>query len=72
MLRFLALPALALATLAAQNLPPEPERQLARDIYKELIELKTGYTSGSTTIAADAMAARRVSRGGMLTRDFVV
>ena len=63
MLRFFALPSLAFMTLLGQNLPPDAERQLARDIYRELIELKTGYTTGSTTIAAEAMAARLRAAG---------
>ena len=33
-------------------------QQLARDIYKELIEINTGVTSGNVTTAATAMAKR--------------
>ncbi len=51
------------ASLAGQMLPPEPERQLARDIYKQLVEIKSGYTTGATTPAAEAMAARLRSAG---------
>jgi len=32
--------------LCAATMPPETERQLARDIYKQLIEIKSGFTTG--------------------------
>src|SRR6478736_2480450 len=35
-----------------------PHQQLAHDIYKELIEINTGMTTGSVTPAANAMAKR--------------
>src|SRR5919108_6331182 len=35
-----------------------PNQQLARDIYKELIEINTGVTTGNVTTAAAAMAKR--------------
>jgi acetylornithine deacetylase/succinyl-diaminopimelate desuccinylase-like protein len=35
-----------------------PHQQLAREIYKELIEIKTGVETGNITLAAQAMAAR--------------
>ena len=41
---------------AAQSLAPH--QQLARDIYKELIEINTTHSAGDTTAAAEAMAAR--------------
>src|SRR6188508_1600608 len=47
-----ALCAVLSATAAAaqdRTMPPESERQLARAIYKEMIEIKTGYTTGATT-----------------------
>src|ERR1700724_2898412 len=34
------------------------DRELARSIYKELIEIKSGYSTGGTTDAAEAMAKR--------------
>ncbi len=58
----LVLPLLA-ACLPAQTTPPEAEKELARSIYKELIEIKSGYTTGSTTPAAEAMAARLKAAG---------
>src|SRR5262245_47669135 len=49
--------ALALALpLKAQTLPAH--QQLARDVYKQLIEINTTDSSGNTTEAAEAMAAR--------------
>src|SRR3954467_12226234 len=35
-----------------------PEQQLARDIYKELIEINTADSVGNTTTAANAVAKR--------------
>jgi acetylornithine deacetylase/succinyl-diaminopimelate desuccinylase-like protein len=49
--------------LISQTMPPEPEKQLAREIYKELIEIKSGYTSGATTPVAEAMAVRLRAAG---------
>src|ERR1700722_6815914 len=63
MLRFLVLPSLLVLSAFGQTLPPEPERQLARDIYKELIEIKSGYTTGATTPVAEAVAARLRAAG---------
>jgi len=54
---------LACAVLRAGSLAPEADRQLAHDIYKELIEIKTGYTTGATTPAAEAMAERLRNAG---------
>ncbi len=54
---------LVVAALHAQTMPPPTDQQLARDIYKQLIEIKSGYTTGSTTPAAEAMAARLTAAG---------
>ena len=48
---------------AATNLPPAADQQLARDIYRQLIEIKSGYASGATTPVAQAMAARLKAAG---------
>jgi acetylornithine deacetylase/succinyl-diaminopimelate desuccinylase-like protein len=48
---------------AAQTVAPEPERQLARDIYKEFIEIPSGYTTGATTPVVEAAAARLKAAG---------
>lgn len=39
-------------------LSPSPWRELARDLFRELIETDTTHASGSTTAAAEAVAAR--------------
>src|SRR5450759_4098852 len=44
-------------------MPPAAEKQLARDIYKEMIEIKSGYTTGATTPVAQAVAARLRAAG---------
>src|SRR5437762_8075996 len=49
------------ATLHAQQL--SPDQKLAHDIYKELIEINTTDSSGSTTVAANAVAARLKAAG---------
>src|ERR1017187_6065613 len=63
MLRFLILPSLVVVSAIGQTMPPDSERQLARDIYKELVETKSGYTTGATTPVAEAMAARLRAAG---------
>jgi acetylornithine deacetylase/succinyl-diaminopimelate desuccinylase-like protein len=40
-----------------------PQQQLAHDIYKQLIEINTSYSTGTTTPAAEAMAARLRAAG---------
>lgn len=58
----LLLPVIVAATLRlgahAQVPPVPPAPQLAVDIFKELVEINTTDSSGSTTKAAEAMAAR--------------
>jgi len=53
---------LLLASLAAAPLD-EPTRKLAHDIFKQLIEINTTDSVGSTTIAAEAMAKRLLAAG---------
>src|SRR2546421_9271093 len=40
-----------------------PQQRLARDIYKELVEINTVTATGDTAAAAQAMAARLTSAG---------
>ncbi|MGB2627912.1 MAG: M20/M25/M40 family metallo-hydrolase [Candidatus Acidiferrum sp.] len=47
----------------AQTTRPEAEQQLAHDIYKQFIEIQSGYTTGSTTPVAEAAAARLKAAG---------
>jgi acetylornithine deacetylase/succinyl-diaminopimelate desuccinylase-like protein len=48
---------------AADNMPPQAEQKLAREIYKEMIEVKSGFTTGSTTPIAESVAARFKAAG---------
>jgi acetylornithine deacetylase/succinyl-diaminopimelate desuccinylase-like protein len=63
MLRYIAASLFLCVGMSAAILPPEPERQLAREIYKQLIEIKSGYSTGATTPVAEAMAARLKAAG---------
>ena len=48
---------------AASLFPPDPDQKLAREIYKEMIESKSGFSTGSTTPIAEAVAARLKAAG---------
>ena len=63
--RFLVPPIFGLfaLTLSAANLPPMQDQQLAREIYKQMIEVKSGFTTGTTTPIAEAVAARLKTAG---------
>jgi acetylornithine deacetylase/succinyl-diaminopimelate desuccinylase-like protein len=62
-------PALALAALSiaspahAQTTRPPAEQTLARAIYKEFIEIQSGFTTGATTPVARAAEARLLAAG---------
>jgi acetylornithine deacetylase/succinyl-diaminopimelate desuccinylase-like protein len=72
MFRLLFLILAFVATAAAQrNYAPEPERQLAREIYKEFIEINTSFSTGSTTPLAET-AAKRLRAAGFPTADIFV
>jgi acetylornithine deacetylase/succinyl-diaminopimelate desuccinylase-like protein len=60
-------------TAVAQNrtMPPAGEQQLARAIYKEMIEIKSGFTTGTTTPIAEAVA-RRLRAAGFPNADIFV
>jgi len=47
----------------AQTTRPDAEKQLAHDIYKQFIEIQSGFTSGATTPVAEAAAARLKAAG---------
>jgi acetylornithine deacetylase/succinyl-diaminopimelate desuccinylase-like protein len=49
--------------LSAAVMPPDADRQMAREIYREMIEIRSGYTTGSTTPVAEAVAARLRAAG---------
>ena len=66
--------ALLFATSAAAQdraMPPEAERQLARAIYKEMVETRTGFTTGATTPLVEAVA-RRLKAAGVPAKDIFV
>lgn len=62
-LQLLFVSLLLVATAGAQTMRPEAEKKLARDIYKEFIEIQSGYTTGATTPVAEAAAARLKAAG---------
>ena len=63
MAKSLLLAALSLSWLSAATLPPPADRQLAHDIYKQIVEIKSGYSTGATTPVAEAMGARLRAAG---------
>jgi acetylornithine deacetylase/succinyl-diaminopimelate desuccinylase-like protein len=55
---------LASVSLAfGQTTLPEADRQLAREIYKQMVEIKSGFTTGATTPVAEAVAGRLRAAG---------
>jgi acetylornithine deacetylase/succinyl-diaminopimelate desuccinylase-like protein len=54
---------LVVIACTAETLPPASERQLALDVYKQLVEIKSGFTTGATTPAAEAIAVRLKAAG---------
>jgi acetylornithine deacetylase/succinyl-diaminopimelate desuccinylase-like protein len=52
-----------LSAWAADHLPPESEQKLAREIYKEMIEVKSGFSTGATTPIAESVAQRFKAAG---------
>jgi acetylornithine deacetylase/succinyl-diaminopimelate desuccinylase-like protein len=52
-----------LVSVNAQTLRPDSEKQLAHDIYKEFVEIQSGFTTGSTTPVAQAALARLKAAG---------
>lgn len=63
MVRWVFLPILGLAPIFAAAQALSPTQQLARDIYKELVEINTVTPTGDTGAAAEAMAARLRAAG---------
>ena len=70
MIFLLALLLLPIAASAQQGSPPM-DRALAREIYAELVETNTTHSVGSTTTAAEKMAAR-LRAAGFLPEDVLV
>jgi acetylornithine deacetylase/succinyl-diaminopimelate desuccinylase-like protein len=61
----------SLARAQDRTLPPAADRALARSIYKEFVETKSGFTTGSTTPVAEA-AARRLRTAGFAASDIFI
>ena len=59
----LALLLLGASSVAGQNYPPSEYQNLARDIFRELIEINTTDSSGDNTEAARTMADRLLAVG---------
>lgn len=57
--------------LHGQSFKISPNQQLARSIFKELIEINTTHTSGNTTLAANAIV-KRLKAAGFLDKDIHV
>ena len=57
-MRFALISIFCLCAWAADTMPPEAEQRLAREIYKQMIEVKSGFTTGSTTPIAESVAGR--------------
>ena len=69
---FLLLGALAALPLGAQQPRPlAPQQRLAREVYRELIEINTADSVGSVTRAAEAMA-RHFRAAGFPARDVLL
>src|SRR3954467_4857289 len=62
-MRTLILLSLSAAFCTAANLPPAADQQLAREIYKEMVESQSGFTTGATTPIAESVAARLKAAG---------
>ena len=54
---------IASAGFPADTKLPAADQQLAHDIYKEIIEIKSGYTTGATTPVVEVIAARLKKAG---------
>lgn len=55
--------AASLSLTAASLLPPDADQHLAREIYAQMIESKSGFTTGATTPIAQSVAARLSAAG---------
>lgn len=54
---------LAFSLQAASLLPPEEDQKLAREIFKEMVESKSGFSTGETTTIAKSVASRLKAAG---------
>src|ERR1039458_2991907 len=58
-----ALSAFLSLSASSTTLPPPEYQKLTHDIYKQLIEINTSYSTGATTPAAQAVAERLKAEG---------
>ena len=49
--------------LNAGTMPPEADQRLALDIYKQMVEIRSGFTTGATTPVVEAVAGRLKAAG---------
>jgi acetylornithine deacetylase/succinyl-diaminopimelate desuccinylase-like protein len=63
LLRWLSLLMVFCCAVGAATLAPEQDQRLAHDIYKQLVEIQSGFTTGSTTPVAEAVGARLRAAG---------
>ncbi len=61
--RILPLILVCAATASAQTARPDSEKQLAHDIYKQFIEIQSGFTTGATTPVVEVAIARLKAAG---------
>src|SRR5262249_16777366 len=52
-----------LVCVAASTMPPEADQRLAHDIYKEIVQIRSGFTTGATTPVVEAIAKRLRTAG---------
>jgi acetylornithine deacetylase/succinyl-diaminopimelate desuccinylase-like protein len=67
----LLLPLFVIRGFTADTLPPSAERNLSREIFKQIVEIKSGFSTGSTTPVAEAMAARLEAAGFPVSDIFI-
>jgi acetylornithine deacetylase/succinyl-diaminopimelate desuccinylase-like protein len=68
---FLAIILILVTCPTSQAQLSNADKQLARDIFQQLIDINTTHSSGSTTVAAEAMA-KRLRDAGFPASDIVV
>src|ERR1700712_2731222 len=56
---------------SAQVTALKADQELARDIFRELIEINTTHSTGNTTIAAEALA-KRLIKAGFAEKDVLI
>jgi acetylornithine deacetylase/succinyl-diaminopimelate desuccinylase-like protein len=63
LISFALLAMLAPAAYSAGTFSPDPNRKLVREVYQELVNSDTSYSTGQTTAAAEAVARRLIAAG---------